>query len=91
MAWQTWIEPLHPVMEEDHLTLLAASDFHRSWVADRYLPAIEAATKFVFGDDVGVVLATVEVPAAEGTTADHDIGVVVDDRSSTENKIQVVV
>nr|MDJ0923594.1 DnaA N-terminal domain-containing protein [Acidimicrobiia bacterium] len=42
-AWQTWIAPLQPVQSDTALTLEAPSEFHRSWVRDRYLAALRKA------------------------------------------------
>jgi chromosomal replication initiator protein len=74
VAFQTWIEPLQPVLEDEGLSLVAPSDFHRRWVADRYLGAIEEAARRVFGEHV-----TISLTAEEAV--DHDITVTIDDRS----------
>ncbi|NND03438.1 MAG: chromosomal replication initiator protein DnaA [Acidimicrobiia bacterium] len=62
VAWQTWIEPLEASLDEDGdaLQLIAPSDFHRRWVADRYLGAIESAAVTVFGDSVEINLTALE-------------------------------
>lgn len=77
VAWQTWIEPLQPSVENESLSLQAPSDFHRRWVADRYLGAIEEAATAVFGDDVAVTLFAEESAPAE----EPEITVTIDDRS----------
>ena len=55
-AWQTWLEPLEPGFEEDTLHLAAPSDFHRRWVRDRFMTAIEESCQTVFGPTVAIVL-----------------------------------
>ncbi len=64
-AWQTWIAPLQPDHGDDALTLSAPSEFHRSWVRDRYLPALRRATSAVYGADTELHLAIASaLPAA---------------------------
>ena len=53
-AWQTWIEPLDPTLENDTLIFEAPTDFHVRWVKDRYMGAIEETTVAVFGSDVDI-------------------------------------
>jgi chromosomal replication initiator protein len=77
VAWQTWIEPLQPSVEETTLSLHAPSDFHRRWVADRYLGAIEQTAQAVFGEQMTVALSA----AAEAES--EDISVTIDDRVGT--------
>ena len=60
MAWQTWIEPLQPAVDNETLSLHAPSDFHRRWVADRYLGAIEQAAQAIFGEQIRVTLSAAE-------------------------------
>jgi len=48
-AWQTWIAPLEANHTELVLTLVAPSEFHLSWVRDRYLAALRKATAQVYG------------------------------------------
>jgi chromosomal replication initiator protein len=64
-AWQTWIAPLRAEQTESALTLEAPSEFHRSWVRDRYLGALRKATAAVYGPDVEIHLAV-----ADSTTVD---------------------
>ncbi len=68
-AWQTWIAPLRPDRSGSALTLEAPSEFHRSWVRDRYLPALRRATISIYGDDVEVLLEVTEEPVATKQTA----------------------
>jgi chromosomal replication initiator protein len=68
VAWQTWIEPLQPSVDNDTLSLHAPSDFHRRWVADRFLGAIEHVAHAVYGEQISVNLSTLE-----GTAVDEDI------------------
>ncbi len=69
-AWQTWIAPLQPDRDDSALTLSAPSEFHRSWVRDRYLPALRKATLTVYGDDVELNLAVApELPAPQPAVA----------------------
>jgi chromosomal replication initiator protein len=77
VAWQTWIEPLQPSIEDGGLSLIAPSDFHRRWVADRYLGAIEQVAHSVFGDDIQIQLVAEEA----ATQTDTDITVTIDDRT----------
>ncbi|MDF1596674.1 MAG: chromosomal replication initiator protein DnaA [Acidimicrobiia bacterium] len=59
VTWQTWLAPLdlrEPVDRE--LTLVAPSDFHRRWIAEKHLAAIEGAALAVFGPDIEVQLET---------------------------------
>ena len=59
VTWQTWLAPLDlrdPVDEE--MTLVAPSDFHRRWIAEKHLEAIEGAALAVFGPQVVVQLET---------------------------------
>ncbi len=60
VAWQTWIEPLQPEFHDDTLVLTAPSDFHRRWVADRYLGAIQQAAREAFGATTTVSLSVAE-------------------------------
>jgi chromosomal replication initiator protein len=55
-AWKTWIEPLHVDQTDTALTLEAPSEFHRSWVRDRYLSALRRATETVYGPDIAIHL-----------------------------------
>jgi len=72
-AWQTWIAPLQPDHDEDALTLSAPSEFHRSWVRDRYLPALRRATTTVYGTDVELHLAVAtELPASPPQPGNRD-------------------
>ncbi len=59
-AWQTWIAPLRADHTESALTLEAPSEFHRSWVRDRYLSALRRATVSVYGPNVDIHLAVAE-------------------------------
>ena len=70
-AWQTWIAPLRADHSETALTLEAPSEFHRSWVRDRYLGALRKATTAVYGPDVETRLEVAEAtaPAASAATA----------------------
>ena len=57
VTWQTWLAPLdlrEPIDEE--LTLVAPSDFHRRWIAEKHLTAIEGAAIAIFGPDIEVQL-----------------------------------
>jgi chromosomal replication initiator protein len=51
-AWQTWIAPLRPEHNGSALLLEAPSEFHCSWVRDRYLPALRRATIGTYGPDI---------------------------------------
>jgi chromosomal replication initiator protein len=55
-AWQTWIAPLRANHSETALVLEAPSEFHYSWVRDRYLPALRRATVATYGTAVEVRL-----------------------------------
>ncbi len=79
VAWQTWIEPLEPQVDEDTLSLRAPSDFHRRWVADRYLGAIEQTAHHVYGEDVTINLFAEESPVAD----EAEVTVIIDDRQPT--------
>jgi chromosomal replication initiator protein len=61
-AWQTWIAPLRADRSGAALTLEAPSEFHRSWVRDRYLAALRRATISIYGADVEVVLEVAAEP-----------------------------
>jgi chromosomal replication initiator protein len=63
-AWQTWIAPLRADRTESALTLEAPSEFHRSWVRDRYLSALRRASATVYGPDIEIHL---DVAAEEAT------------------------
>ncbi len=76
VAWQTWIEPLQPSVDNETLSLQAPSDFHRRWVADRYLGTIEQIAQTVFGEATSVSLC-----AEEGTAPDDDLTVTIGDPS----------
>jgi chromosomal replication initiator protein len=78
VAWQTWIEPLQPSIDSETLSLMAPSDFHRRWVADRYLGAIEQTAQAVFGEATSVKLGALEGAAVdESATAHGEAGSVV--------------
>ena len=81
VAWQTWIEPLEPALDDETLHLLAPSDFHRRWVADRYLGTIEEVAITIFGDHIAI-----DLTAAEGAPAfdDEDVTDVVVDEVPAE-------
>jgi chromosomal replication initiator protein len=55
-AWQTWIAPLRPEHTESTLLLEAPSEFHYSWVKDRYWPALRRATVSTYGPDMQLEL-----------------------------------
>ena len=78
VAWQTWIEPLEPSIDNETLSLHAPSDFHRRWVADRYLGTIEQAAQSILGDQISVTLSAAEEPESV-----EDIAVTIDDRATT--------
>ncbi len=59
-AWQTWIAPLQALQTESALTLEAPSEFHRSWVRDRYLGALRKATAAVYGTEMQIHLAVAD-------------------------------
>jgi len=61
-AWQTWIAPLQANHTDSALTLEAPSEFHRSWVRDRYFPALRKATTEVYGEGVEIRLDVVSLP-----------------------------
>ena len=67
-AWQTWIAPLQADHNESALTLEAPSEFHRSWVRDRYLPALRKATTAIYGADVEIRLGVSEEQQAPEST-----------------------
>ncbi len=70
-AWQTWIAPLRADHTETALTLEAPSEFHRSWVRDRYLSALRRATVTVYGPDIEIRLDVApEQPGAGVATAE---------------------
>lgn len=71
-AWQTWIAPLRPEQHESTLVLEAPSEFHRSWVKDRYLPALRRAAGLIYGSDISVDLAVADSSPANNPTADAD-------------------
>ena len=69
-AWQTWIAPLRADHSDTSLTLEAPSEFHRSWVRDRYLAALRRATVTVYGPDIEIRLDVApEQPAPESPPA----------------------
>ncbi len=70
-AWKTWIAPLHVEQTETAITLQAPSEFHRSWVRDRYLSALRRATKIVYGPDIDIHL-TVADPKRLPMQENHD-------------------
>ena len=59
-AWQTWLEPLEPELNDGVLRLAAPTDFHRRWVRDRFFPDIEESCVAVYGDSVTVILDALE-------------------------------
>ncbi len=61
-AWQTWIAPLRADHSGSALTLEAPSEFHRSWVRDRYLSALRRATTSIYGAEVDVLLEVAAEP-----------------------------
>jgi chromosomal replication initiator protein len=63
-AWQTWIAPLHAEHNDSALVLQAPSEFHYSWVRDRYLPALKRATAATYGSAVEVKLEISDKPPA---------------------------
>lgn len=67
-AWNTWIAPLRVEQTEAALTLEAPSEFHHSWVRDRYLSALRRATKTVYGPEIEIEL-TIS-PNGGGTLAE---------------------
>jgi len=70
-AWKTWIAPLHVEQTDTAITLQAPSEFHRSWVRDRYLSALRRATKTVYGPDIDIYL-TVADPKRSPMKDNHD-------------------
>lgn len=68
-AWQTWIAPLQAHQTDSALTLVAPSEFHRSWVRDRYLTALHNATEATYGPGVEIRLDVLEGTAAVETAS----------------------
>ena len=68
-AWQTWIAPLRADHGDASLTLEAPSEFHRSWVRDRYLAALRKATETVYGPDIEIRLEVAEATPPPSATA----------------------
>ena len=68
-AWQTWIAPLRAEHSDSALTLEAPSEFHRSWVRDRYLSALRRATAQIYGPDIEIRL-DVAIEEASPTAAE---------------------
>ncbi len=54
VTWQTWLQPLRTQHEGSTLSLAAPSEFHRRWVTERHLEAIESAARAVFGASTAV-------------------------------------
>ncbi len=69
-AWQTWIAPLRPQQSDSALTLEAPSEFHRSWVRDRYLPALRRATTETYGPEIDVILEVVAAPQEQAAAVE---------------------
>jgi len=60
-AWQTWLEPLYPKFDGGNIVLLAPSQFHLQWVKDRFLPEIAESARAIFGEELLISLAPIEV------------------------------
>ena len=71
-AWQTWLEPLDPIMKNNTLQLEAPTDFHVRWVTDRYRQAIEETALEVFGEHIKIEFSTRESLIADHNTVDHN-------------------
>jgi chromosomal replication initiator protein len=67
-AWQTWIAPLRAEHTETALVLEAPSQFHRSWVRDRYLGALRKATASVYGSEVEIRLSVADSTMLDSPT-----------------------
>jgi len=76
-AWKAWIAPLRVAQRDTSLTFEAPSEFHRSWVRDRYLPTLRRITHDVYGDAYEIYLTvaqaaerrrTPEAPLPHGDT-----------------------
>ena len=70
-AWQTWIAPLRAEQTESTLVLEAPSQFHYSWVRDRYLPALRRATVSTYGAGVEIQLEVADEGAIVAAATDE--------------------
>jgi len=68
-AWQTWIAPLRAEHSDSSLVLEAPSEFHSSWVRDRYLAALKRATAVSYGEGVEIRIEVAEKPAGAAPAA----------------------
>jgi len=71
-AWQTWISPLRAEHTATELILEAPSEFHLSWVRDRYLSVLRRAAETVFGAGVDVRLTIGVTPPSTPATPESD-------------------
>ena len=72
-AWKSWIAPLRVEQHENSIIFEAPSEFHCSWVRDRYLPALRRATQTVYGDDYEIHLTIApDQPRTRAPGADDD-------------------
>mgnify|MGYP001815558519 CR=1 FL=1 len=70
-AWQTWIAPLRAEHSESALILQAPSEFHRSWVRDRYIAALRKATESIYGAEVEIHLVVADGTALDRVPDEH--------------------
>jgi chromosomal replication initiator protein len=52
VTWQTWFAHLSFQLSDDHLLVIAPSQFHVGWVKDKYAAVLEDAARSVFGREV---------------------------------------
>ena len=51
--WETWLSPLEPDFDGDHLVLVAPTEFHLRWVQDKHGDLVADAYRTVFGRSDG--------------------------------------
>ena len=56
VTWQTWLQPLRTELDGTVLSVEAPSEFHRRWVEERHLDAINTAAGTAFGSRTAVRL-----------------------------------
>ncbi len=72
VTWHTWLQPLQSRHEGQTLDLLAPSEFHRRWVAQRHQEVIERAAQSAYGADVVVSLQVDQSPERPVEVRFHD-------------------
>jgi chromosomal replication initiator protein len=64
-SWDTWLSRLNGVFEDDHLVLVAPSEFHLRWVQDKHGDQVSSAYRTVFGEGTTPAFRISDAPVSE--------------------------